>query len=105
MSFSCKTRTAPCFRQYDIAISSTNFMRTERRRRAEGTDMVVDGRDAIAPEEGLPLSGRGGRAAHGVETAAASASSGADHRGGGDYRNGRRPGAHRRPVRLLFPAE
>jgi hypothetical protein len=65
--------------------------------------VVVDGGDAA--EEGLPLSGCGGRAAHGGGTSAASASGGADHRGDGGYRNGRRPGAHRRPVRLLCPAK
>lgn len=41
----------------------------------EVTDMVVDGGDAA--EEGLPLVGRGGRAAaHGGEPAAAAAASG-----------------------------
>lgn len=53
----------------------------------EVTDMVVDGGDAA--EEGLPLVGRGGRAAaHGGAPAAAAASGGGGRRGARRNRGG-----------------
>jgi hypothetical protein len=58
--------------------------------------MVVDGGDAA--EEGLPLAGRGGRAAKDAGAAVASSAcwAGAGHRRrGGGYGNRRGHGAHR----------